>query len=70
MRGMDMAENAGPEGLLLEFRRMLPAKCETAQAIDRREPFENIALKAIEDGYIEFSQQFTQFIETCLRRGG
>jgi len=25
-------------------------------------------LKAIEDGYIEFSQQFTQFMETCLRR--
>ena len=57
------------EKLVMEFRRMLPAKCETAQAIDRQESFERIAIKAIEDGYIEFSQQFTQFMETCLRRG-
>lgn len=64
-----MEQNAGLEELIAEFRQMLPSQCETAQAIDRREPFERIALKAIEDGYIEFSQQFTQFIETCLRRG-
>ena len=64
-----MEQNAGLEELIAEFRQMLPAQCETAQAIDRREPFERIALKAIEDGYIEFSQQFTQFIEICLRRG-
>jgi hypothetical protein len=57
------------EQLLVDFRRMLPAKCETAQAIDRQESFESIAMKAISDGYIEFSQQFTQFMETCLRRG-
>jgi hypothetical protein len=63
-----MKEDAGLEDLLAEFREMLPAQCETAQAIDRQEPFERIALKAIEDGYIEFSQQFTQFMETCLRR--
>ena len=63
-----MERNAGLEELLVEFRRMLPEQCETAQAIDRQEPFERIALKAIEDGYIEFSQQFTQFMETCLRR--
>jgi len=63
-----MEQEAGLEELLAEFRRMLPEQCETAQAIDRREPFERIALKAIEDGYIEFSQQFTQFMETCLRR--
>jgi hypothetical protein len=63
-----MEQDAGLEELLAEFRRMLPAQCETAQAIDRQEPFERIALKAIEDGYIEFSQQFTQFMETCLRR--
>ena len=56
------------EELIAEFRRMLPAQSDTAQAIDRQEPFETIALKAIEDGYIEFSHQFTQFIEICLRR--
>jgi len=65
---MNMGQNAGLEDLIAEFRQMLPPQCETAQAIDRQEPFEKIALKAIEDGYIEFSQQFTQFIETCLRR--
>ena len=64
-----MEDEAGLEGLLNEFRQMLPEQCETAQAIDRKEPFEKIALKAIEDGYIDFSQQFTQFMETCLRRG-
>ncbi len=57
------------EEMISEFRRMLPAQSDTAQAIDRQEPFERIALKAIDDGYIEFSHQFTQFIETCLRRG-
>ncbi len=62
-----MDQNAGLEELLNEFRRMLPAQCETARAIDRQEPFEKIALKAIEGGYIEFSQEFTRFIETCLR---
>jgi hypothetical protein len=68
LRRANVEQNAGLEELIAEFRRMLPAQCETAQAIDRQEPFERIALKAIEDGYIEFSQQFTQFMETCLRR--
>ena len=63
-----MEQSASLEELLAEFRQMLPAQCETAQAIDKKEPFERIALKAIEDGYIDFSQQFTQFMETCLRR--
>jgi hypothetical protein len=64
-----MEENASDlEELIAEFRRMLPAKCGTAQAIDRQEPYELIALKAIDDGYIEFSNQFTGFMEVCLRR--
>jgi len=56
------------EDLIAEFRRMLPSQSETAQAIDRQEPFEQIALRAIEDGYVEFSHEFTDFIEACLRR--
>lgn len=64
-----MGQYADLEALIAEFRQMLPEQCETARAIDRKEPFEKIALKAIEDGYIDFSQQFTQFMETCLRRG-
>jgi hypothetical protein len=65
-----MGESASRlEDLITEFRRMLPAQSETAQAIDRQEPFERIALRAIEDGYVEFSHEFTEFIEACLRRG-
>ena len=44
----------GLEEFLAEFRAMLPAKSETAQAID--------------DGYIDFADQFSRFVETCLRR--
>ena len=58
------------EELIADFRRMLPEQSVTAQAIDRHEPFESIALKAIDDGYIEFSHEFTWFMEACLRRGG
>ncbi len=61
-------EQDGLEEFIAEFRVMLPAQSETAQAIDRREPFERIAFKAIDDGYIEFADQFSRFIEVCLRR--
>lgn len=64
-----MEQEAGLKELLAEFRQMLPAESRTAQAIDAQEPFERIALNAVEDGYIEFSQRFTQFMEICLRRG-
>ena len=64
-----MEQEAGLKELLAEFRQMLPAQCKTAQAIDAEEPFERIAINAVEDGYIEFSQRFIQFIEVCLRRG-
>ncbi len=47
---------------------MLPAQSETAQAIDRQDPFEQIAYKAIDDGYIEFAYEFSKFMEICLRR--
>jgi len=42
------------KGLVAEFREMLPAQSETAQAID--------------DGYIEFAYEFSRFMEICLRR--
>ena len=58
----------GLEEFLAEFRAMLPAKSETARAIDRQAPFEQIAFKAIDDGYIDFADQFSAFVETCLRR--
>jgi hypothetical protein len=57
------------EEMIMEFRQILPPTCATAQAIDQREPWEQIALKAIDDGYIEFADEFNAFVETCLRRG-
>ena len=56
------------KGLVAEFREMLPAQCETAQAIDRQAPFEQIARKAIDDGYIEFADRLNRFMEICLWR--
>jgi len=57
------------EELIAEFRPMLPAQSKTAQAIDRQDPFEEIAFMAIDEGYIEFVDQFSKFMEICLRRG-
>ena len=51
-----------------EFRLRLPAQSKTAQAIDRKDPFEKIAFKAIDEGYVEFVDQFSGFMEKCLRR--
>ena len=56
------------QDLIAEFREMLPGRSATAQAIDRNEPWEQIALKAVEDGYIELADQFNGFLEICLRR--
>ena len=56
------------EDLISEFREMLPAQSRTAQAIDQRDPFEEIAFKAIDEGYVEFVDQFSKFMEICLRR--
>ena len=61
-------EVSRPEDLIAEFREMLPDQCATAQAIDRSEPWEQIAAKAVEDGYIELADQFDRFVEVCLRR--
>jgi hypothetical protein len=55
------------QDLIAEFREMLPGRSTTAQAIDRNEPWEQIALKAVEDGYIESEDQFGGFVEVCLR---
>jgi hypothetical protein len=51
-----------------EFRQMLPAATATAQAIDRGEPWERIALNAVNDGYIESASELGTFLEACLRR--
>ncbi len=59
------------EELIAEFRPMLPAQSKTALAIDRCDPFEEIAHKAIDEGYLQFVDQFSEFSEfreICLRR--
>jgi hypothetical protein len=56
------------EHAINEFRQMLPAETATAKAIDRHEPWERIALNAVDDGYIEFANELGTFIEVCVRR--
>lgn len=63
-----MAELASLEHVIKQFRRMLPAESATAQAIDRADPWERIAMNAVDDGYIEFANELGSFIEVCLRR--
>jgi hypothetical protein len=57
------------DAMIADFRRMLPKESATAQAIDRQEPWQQIALNAVTDGYIEFANDLSRFIEVCVRRG-
>ena len=59
---------ASLEQAVHEFRRMLPDATATAQAIDRGEPWERIALNAVNDGYIESEGELGTFLQVCLRR--
>ena len=63
-----MGQMATLEQVIDQFRRILPEESATARAIDRREPWERIALNAVDDGYIEFANELGSFIEVCLRR--
>lgn len=56
------------EEVITQLRHMLPTDTATAQAIDQHEPWERIAMKAIDDGYIESADEFVRFVEACLRR--
>lgn len=56
------------EEVIGQFRKMLPAQSATAMAIDQREPWEKIAVKALNDGYTDFVEEFSCLIEACLRR--
>jgi hypothetical protein len=57
------------EEMITEFRRLLSVQSATAQAIDRQQPWQQIALNAVADGYIEFANELGGFIEVCVRRG-
>lgn len=56
------------EEVIALLRHMLPTDTATAQAIDQHEPWEQIAMKAIDDGYIESADDFVRFVEACVRR--
>jgi hypothetical protein len=56
------------EELLAQLRPVLPSDAALAQAIDRHEPWRQIAMKAIDDGYIEIADECVRFVEACLRR--
>lgn len=58
------------EDVIMHFRNILPAETATAQAIDQHEPWERIAMKAIDDGYIECAEEFIRFVEVCVRSSG
>ena len=55
--------------VIAQFRHLLPAISATAQAIDRNEPWKQIAMKAIKDGYIKNADQFFLYVEICLEYG-
>src|SRR5690606_463355 len=63
-----VGQMASLEQVIAQFRRMLPEESATARAIDQHEPWERIALNAVDDGYIEFANELGSFIEVCLRR--
>src|SRR4029077_10044445 len=62
MQTIDSIEDA-----IREFRRTLPTGCGTAKAIDQNEPWDRIAISALEDGHVVFANALTAFIESCLR---
>ena len=62
---MQMLDNV--EISLAELRKILPAETATAQAIDRHESLEHIALRAVDDGYIDNASDLGEFVSICLK---
>jgi hypothetical protein len=56
------------EDVITQFRQMLPTQTATAKAIDSHEPWDGIAMKAVDDGYIDDAADFVRFVEVCTRR--
>jgi hypothetical protein len=55
------------ENAVTQLRHVLPTNTATAQAIDRHAPWKRIAIKVIDDGYIESADEFVRFVDACLR---
>lgn len=56
------------EEVITQLRHMLPKNTAAAQAIDQHESWERIAMKAINDGYVQSADEFVRCVEACLRR--
>jgi hypothetical protein len=54
--------------VITELGLVLPAKRASAQAVDQLAPRDRIALKARNDGYIEFADEFNRCMGICLHR--
>ncbi len=54
------------EQAIQEFRRELPSKCLTAQAIDQHEAWDTIAGKAVVDGYVDGVEKFRDLVEAVV----
>ena len=54
------------EELISEFRVMLPAQSRTAQAIDQRDPFDEIAHKAIDEMWHSMRTMYARLQELEL----
>jgi hypothetical protein len=50
-----------------QFHYVRPTNAAPAQASDRHEPWKRIAMRAINDGYIESADEFVRFFDACLR---
>jgi len=59
-----LADNAA----IMRFRRLLPESTATAHAIDRGAPLEDIAHRAVEDGYIDEAVDFAPLVDACVRQ--
>ncbi len=55
------------EEVLTRFRHKLPANTATARVSDRRNPWERVAMKAIDGGYFRNADEFVLFVDACLR---
>lgn len=55
------------EGVFTQLRHLLPTHSVARQAADRHAPWKRIAMKAINDGYLESGDEFVRFVDACLR---
>jgi len=60
--------NTYREEVIKQLRPMLPACSETAQAIDHHETWDQIAGRAVADGFIKLVDDFDAYLAVMLWR--